>query len=252
MIDKAILLPTYNEEEGIKYVIESIYKHVPDATIFLADSSKDRTPEIAQSMGAIVFRTEKRGKAYSVRDAFRRIEAKRLIMIDADGTYPSEILPRIFEMLEEYDAVLTSRMRGKIENGAMPLINRFTNIFTSFYARTLLDSNVTDVMSGMIGMNRNVYKTINIVSDRFELEVEIIVELARNRFRTAELAIKFGKRYGVPKIEWIDGFRILFHLTKRSLPLLSKGIRGWRVDTYGLDIYYSRADRIEKTVQEES
>ncbi len=246
MIDKAILLPTYNEEQGISYVIESIYKHVPDVTIFLADSSQDKTPEIAKNMGAIVFRTEKKGKAYSVKDALNKIDAKKLIMMDADGTYPSEALPKIFDMLEEYEVVLTSRIRGKIEDGAMPLINKFTNLFTSFYTRLLLDTNVTDVMSGMIGMRKDVYKTIDIKSNRFELEVEIIVELAKNKFKTAELAIKFGKRFGVPKIEWIDGFRILYYLTKKSLPLLSKGIRGWRVDRYDLDKSYSNYDKTNR------
>ncbi|MEM0455730.1 MAG: glycosyltransferase, partial [Candidatus Anstonellales archaeon] len=105
MIDRAILLPTYNEELGIAKVIESIYSVDPDVKIFLADSSTDRTPEIAESMGALVLKTEKRGKAYSVADAFRRIDAEKLIMLDADGTYPSDQIPAIFKMLDEYEVV---------------------------------------------------------------------------------------------------------------------------------------------------
>lgn len=236
MIEKAILLPTYNEEIGIANVIQSIYKVDDKVKIYLADSSNDKTPEIAESLGAIVIKTEKKGKAYSVADAFRKIEAKKLIMLDADGTYPVNVIPKIYNMLEQYDVVLTSRLRGFIEDGAMPLINKFTNIFTSFYARLLLGSNVSDVMSGMVGMRYNVYKSLNIQSNRFELEVEILTELVKNKFKGAELAIWFSKRYGVPKIEWIDGFRILFYLTKKSLPLLRRGLRGWRVDMYGMDI----------------
>ncbi|MEM0356381.1 MAG: glycosyltransferase family 2 protein [Candidatus Anstonellales archaeon] len=250
MIDRAILLPTYNEELGIAKVIESIYSVDPDVKIFLADSSTDRTPEIAESMGALVLKTEKRGKAYSVADAFRRIDAEKLIMLDADGTYPSDQIPTIFKMLDEYEVVLTSRIRGRIEPGAMPLINRFTNLFTSAYTRFILNTNVTDVMSGMIGFRYNAYKNIEIKSNRFELEVEIITEVIAKRFKTAELAIRFGKRYGSPKIEWIDGFRILYYLTKRALPLLKRGAVGWKVDMYDLERLISRKPNIHRSIDE--
>ncbi|MCS7122656.1 MAG: glycosyltransferase family 2 protein [Candidatus Micrarchaeota archaeon] len=243
MIERAILLPTYNEQEGIEKVIQSIRSVDRDVRIILADSSNDNTPEIAKRLGADVIRTERRGKAYAVRDAFSKIEADKLIMMDADGTYPVEEIPVIFDMLEKYDIVFTSRMRGVIENGAMPLINRFTNLFTSAYARLILDSNFTDVMSGMVGMRRDTYKRLEIYSNRFELEIEIVVETVAKRFRAAEIPIRFRSRYGVPKIEWIDGFRILFHLTKRALPLLSRGLRGWRVDMYGQEISRSIAQR---------
>lgn len=243
MIDRAILLPTYNEEEGIARVIESIRAVDRDVKIILADSSNDRTPEIAKELGAEVIRTEKRGKAYSVRDAFSKIEVDKLIMMDADGTYPVEEIPLIFDMLNEYDIVFTSRMRGVIENGAMPIMNRFTNLFTSAYTRLILDSNFTDVMSGMIGMRRDTYKRLEIHSNRFELEVEIVVETVAKRFRAAEIPIRFRSRYGLPKIQWIDGFRILFHLTKRALPLLSRGLRGWQVDRYGMEISRSILQR---------
>jgi glycosyltransferase involved in cell wall biosynthesis len=234
MIDKAVLIPTYNEELAIETVIKNILNNNPDVKIFLADSSTDKTPEIAESLGATVIRTEKLGKGYSVKEAFKTIEAKKLIMIDGDNTYPND-LSKIFKLLDNYDIVFTSRLRGKIEPGAMPLLNTFTNHFTSWYARCFLGIKNTDVMSGLIGFRYPTYKNLDIKANGFELEVEIVVESFRLNLKAAEIAIEFYNRIGKPKIEYLDGFRILYHFSKRALPFLWKKSKVQELDMYDLE-----------------
>ncbi len=47
---------TLNEERAVAKVVEDIRRVVPDAEIFLVDSSRDRTAEIAQELGCRVFK----------------------------------------------------------------------------------------------------------------------------------------------------------------------------------------------------
>ncbi len=229
MDELVILLPTYNEAKGIAQVIKSIKKVVPDAKIVLADSSNDGTGKIAQSLGAQVIWTPPTGKGNAVKHAFKEINAKKLIMLDGDGTYLPENLPPIVKLLDKYDVVLGSRLRGEMEKGAMPPLNHFTNIFTTTYANILFGSNISDVMSGLIGFRYPVYKELELNAKGFELEVDMFSEIMKRKYNIVEIPIRFGTRFGTPKIVWLDAFKILWHLTKKALPLLLKGQRGVKV-----------------------
>ena len=47
---------TMNEERAIAKVVQDIRRVVPDAEIFVVDSSRDRTAEIATELGCRVFK----------------------------------------------------------------------------------------------------------------------------------------------------------------------------------------------------
>ena len=51
-----VAMITMNEERAIKKVIGDILAALPDVDVVIVDSSKDRTPEIAESMGVRVIR----------------------------------------------------------------------------------------------------------------------------------------------------------------------------------------------------
>src|ERR1700722_5448274 len=51
-----IAMITMNEERAVGQVISDIRQVVPDAEILIVDSSRDRTAEIAESMGARVIK----------------------------------------------------------------------------------------------------------------------------------------------------------------------------------------------------
>ena len=51
-----------------------------------------------------------------------------LVMLDADATYDPKDIPAFVEELTDYEVVWGSRLRGKIENGAMSTTNRIGNM----------------------------------------------------------------------------------------------------------------------------
>ena len=58
MVEVSVVIPTKNEEQAVGCCLEKVLKSFRenniDGEIILADNSTDRTPEIAQSMGARV------------------------------------------------------------------------------------------------------------------------------------------------------------------------------------------------------
>ena len=80
----AVLLPAYNEEDGLAHVIEGFTKSLPDARIIVCDNnSKDKTSEVARLAGAEVWHQPLPGKGNAMRRLFREVDADIYIMCDA-------------------------------------------------------------------------------------------------------------------------------------------------------------------------
>ena len=90
-IDVSVILPALDEEQTIGECITKIQNVFQDnainGEIIVADSSTDRTPEIAESLGANVIRTEKNGYGNAYLTAFRHARGRFIVMGDADNTY---------------------------------------------------------------------------------------------------------------------------------------------------------------------
>jgi len=82
---------TMNEEGAIAKVVGDIRGVAPDAEILVVDSSKDRTPEIAASLGCRVLRQfPPQGYGPAMDRAVREAAGEIVITLDCDDTYPVE------------------------------------------------------------------------------------------------------------------------------------------------------------------
>ena len=161
MPELIVLLPSRNEEEGIAEVIDRI----PDrkinemgyrTRIVVVDGhSTDSTCEIVISKGAELIRQSKGiGKGNGVREALDELykdhqdEDDILIMMDSDATYFPEDLPRFIDELGSFDVVWGSRLRGRIERGAMSFTNKFGNRILSLAASIVFLKRTTDLCTG--------------------------------------------------------------------------------------------------------
>src|SRR6186713_3024558 len=98
----SVVMISMNEEKAVGTVIEDIRQHAPGAEIVVVDSSKDRTPEIAEQAGARVIRQlppQGYGKAMEV--ALRSGKGDVIITLDCDGTYPANQIPVLAKMVLE-------------------------------------------------------------------------------------------------------------------------------------------------------
>ena len=118
---------TLNEEGAVAKVVEDIRRVVPDAEIFLVDSSKDRTAEIAQQLGCRVLKQfPPRGYGPAMDRAVRDARGEVVITLDCDDTYPVEEIPRLVHLIEEgSDLVNATRLAKRPK--AMPFANYFAN-----------------------------------------------------------------------------------------------------------------------------
>lgn len=217
MASVSVLLPTLNEEANIGRTIKEIRAAAPDAEIVVIDGlSTDRTVEIAKSLGARVLLERRKGKAFAIKTAFREIDSDYAVMLDADLTYPVRDIPRFISLLADYDVVIGSRFRGKLEEGSMPLINGIGNQAICLVASVLYLRPVSDVCTGMWAFRRKAYKAIEVTAHTFELECNLFAQSVKKGFRMLEVPIDYARRGGVSKVQLMDGVKdCLFLLRER-------------------------------------
>jgi glycosyltransferase involved in cell wall biosynthesis len=194
-----------NEEKAVAQVIADIRAHAPDAEILLVDSSKDRTPEIAEKEGARVIRQfppQGYGKAMEV--ALRSGKGDVVVTLDCDNTYPASQIPVLARMVTEegWDLVDASRLKSK--PGAMPWINYLGNRLFADIASVLFMRRVTDLHSGMRAYRKTMIDALDFEARGAALPVELLLLPIKLGYKVTTHFIEYFDRVGVSTMNPFD------------------------------------------------
>lgn len=201
MVEVSVVLPAKDEEETIGICIEKIRKvfvdNDIDGEIIVSDSSQDRTPDIAKSLGAELITPDRNGYGYAYRCGFSKAVGKYIVMGDADNTYDFMDIPRLLTpvMKGEADMVMGNRLNGKIEKGAMPWYHRWIgNPLLTWFLNLFYKAGVSDSHSGFRVISREALDKLDLRSDGMEFASEMIIEASEKRLRIKEVPISYHKR----------------------------------------------------------
>ena len=203
----SVVLPALNEEETIGKVLDEIpveelgAKGYQTEIIVVDNGSTDKTAEIAAAQGAKVISEPTRGKGRAIRTGFGAVSGDFVFMLDSDFTYPAGYITQMVELLEGgYDVVLGSRLNGAVEHGAMKRLNLIGNHLLAFLANLLYGTRVSDLCTGLWGFKINVLRSLNIDAIGFELEANMLIEVAKHKYRVGEVPIQYRRRATVSKL----------------------------------------------------
>ena len=185
-----VAIPVFNESKLIGGIVSGIKKMGFD-TLVIDDGSDDASGIIAEKNGAIVLKNEKNyGKGYSIRKAIqfaRSFEYGALILMDGDGQHNTgEIKNFLSSDLEKYDLVVGSRMH---DTKNMPIVRFLTNKLMSKLISVICRQNVEDSQSGFRLLRRNLFENLELNSDRFEIESEILLRTAKSGFKIGNIPV---------------------------------------------------------------
>ena len=211
----AVVIPTLNEERSISAVIEDVpvndlRKNEFKTAVYVIDGrSVDHTRDIAVQKGAQVVTEQRRGKGVALQTAFRTVDADYVIVVDGDNTYPISVASEMLRLLQRYDVVIGSRLKGTIEPGAMTTLNMLGNTLLTLLARALFSVNITDVCTGLWGFRGDAIRRLELKAQGFEIEADMYSECARKGLSIAEIPIHYRARADHAKLAAIrDGLRI--------------------------------------------
>jgi glycosyltransferase involved in cell wall biosynthesis len=205
------IIPAYQAVSYLKGVIDSTKDRVSEILV-VDDGSTDGTSEIAQTCGATVIRHDlNRGKGAALKTGFAYAiehEYEAVITLDADGQHEPKFISDFLSAHAKTGAamIIGSRLQDKAD---MPWQRRCSNIMTSRVLSILLRTKIEDSQSGYRLILTAMLKQLNLESDRYQLETEIIIKAVKAGFKIAFVPIKviYGLDFPTSIRGWTDTFR---------------------------------------------
>lgn len=196
-----VAMITLNEERAVESVVNEIRGVVPHAEILLVDSSRDRTAEIAQSLGCRVIRQfPPKGYGPAMDRAVREASGDIVVTLDCDGTYPVDAIPHLVDRIEEgADIVNATRLMKRPKE--MPFANYVGNRIFAWTARMLHGIKTTDVHSGMRAYRKSMIDAMHWDPHGPALPVDMLVLPFRRGFKIVEVPIEYRARIGASSLQ---------------------------------------------------
>jgi len=191
-----VAMITMNEEGAIAKVVGDIRAVAPDAEILVVDSSKDRTPQLAEELGCHVVRQfPPRGYGPAMDRALREGRGEIVLTLDCDDTYPTDAIPRFVAEIEA-GADLVDGNRVWRRPPAMPLSNFVANRAFGLVAKVACGSAAQDLHSGMRAYRKSMLDALQWDPQGPALPVELVLLPQRLGYRVVELPIDYRERIG--------------------------------------------------------
>ena len=160
-VSVTVLLPTRNEEEALGATVDAIPRGWCESLeIMIVDgSSTDRTREIALEKDVRVHLEPRKGYGRAYRTGFAVASNDIIVTMDADCTYPAELIPELVKKLIDDDLkFITCDRLSMAESGSMSGLHGFGNWVLSFTARVLFGYGIKDSQSGMWVFRKDIFE----------------------------------------------------------------------------------------------
>ena len=217
----SVVIPAYNEEDGIADIVKRVLAvkkplaeaGVPDLELIVVDDgSRDRTSEIVEDYAEVRLIRHATNKGYgaALKTGFHNARGNLLAFLDADGTYPPEFFPQLCRAAieQEADLVIGSRMSGK--DSEMPLTRRIGNFFFANLISLISNQRISDSASGMRVLRREALPTLYPLPDGLNFTPVMSTRALHERLKMVEVPITYSERLGRSKLSVVrDGTRFL-------------------------------------------
>jgi hypothetical protein len=195
-----VVVPAYNEEGAIEGVVRDLRDHFPEGDILVVnDGSKDRTPDIARSMGVAVIDLPYNvgiGGAMQTGFMFGLAEGyETVIQFDGDGQHNAEEIPIILGPYLDGRADLVVGSRFLHETGFTPSVpRRLGSKILSFIVSTLVRKRITDTTSGFRVYGRKALDFFASFYPEDYPEVETLILAHKKGLRIEEVPVRMSPR----------------------------------------------------------
>lgn len=235
-IDFSFVFPCLNEEDVLPLCIEELNSNLRNTgykwEIIVADNgSSDRSPEIALSLGARLVHVARRGYGAALKEGILSAEGEYVAFADCDGSYCLEDTASLFSkaISEDADMAIASRLRGRIESGAMPFLHRHlgTPVLTALI-NILYGGHLSDCNSGFRCVRKSAFERWKIRSDGMEFASELLIKALKDKAKILEIVsgLRKDKRSREPHLRtWRDGMRhLLFIISEKPQAIEIPGL----------------------------
>jgi hypothetical protein len=216
----SVVIPAYNEEDGIAAIVERVLATRPALhecgadleLIVVDDGSRDHTAEIVSHYPdvCLVRHHTNYGYGAALKTGFAQARGEWLGFLDADGTYPPEYFPALLDAAcaQGADLVIGSRMAGT--DSQMPLSRRVGNVFFATLVSLIGNCHISDSASGQRVIHREALPRLYPLPDGLNFTPVMSTRAIHEELKMVEVPIPYAERVGRSKLTIVgDGTRFL-------------------------------------------
>ena len=210
-----VMIPTYNEKENIRYLIERILAlKIKNLHIVVADdNSPDGTWKIVEGISKkknnvhLLLRKKNKGRGAAGRDGFIYClghGADIVVEMDADLSHDPKYIPIMLKEIKNYDIIVGSRRVKKGKDIGRSSIRKLITMFANLYIRIMLEIKVKDCNSGFRCFKRGILEKVNLgklESKGPSIVQEVLFKAHLKKARIKEIPIVFvNRKKGISKL----------------------------------------------------
>lgn len=189
-----VVIPAYNAEKTLPDVIRGVLPVAKDLVV-VDDGSRDETGKVAEAAGAKVIRHPvNRGKGGSLKTAFAYALEQGydgVITLDADGQHLPQEIPKFLDCRAKTNADLIIGGRAHLFHGMLPR-RRNANRVSAWAIRKLSKTEISDAQSGFRFYSARLLRGVQLRTEGFDLESEVIVRAGCGGFKVVTTPIELG------------------------------------------------------------
>ena len=188
-----ILVPTYNNEQTLAKVLESLLVYT-DQIIVVNDGSTDSTPVVLSSFPQIDLVTypQNQGKGFALRTGFKHAVASGYdyaITIDSDGQHFADDLEKFLIKLQQHPSAIIIGARN-MDQASVPGKSSFGNKFSNFWFWVETGLRMNDTQSGYRLYPVKQMERMRFLTRKFEFEIEVLVTSAWRGIEITEVPVR--------------------------------------------------------------
>jgi len=203
----SIVIPAYNEENGLPLVLPLIDQYlelegITYEVIVVNDGSTDRTAEIAMQYGVnkVINHPTNIGYGNALKSGILEASYPHVCITDADGTYPIEKIPVMLKQYKKgFDMVVGARTGYHYKES---LLKNPTRILFNLLAEYVAGKKIPDVNSGLRIFNREkILPFLNDLCGTFSFTTSMTLICFRQSYFVCYMPIPYYKREGRSKVK---------------------------------------------------
>ena len=205
---KLVIIPTYNEKENVRSIINAVFALEQDFHVLIVDdSSPDGTANIVEEMRKefpthlhLLIRKTKDGLGKAYIAGFKwalEYGFDYVFEMDADFSHNPNDLPKLYDAAVNADMSIGSRYCRGVNVVNWPMSRVLLSYFASKYVRFVLGVPIFDTTAGFVCFSRKVLENIGLDQVKmtgYGFQVEMKYRTFRKKFQIAEVPIIFTDR----------------------------------------------------------